>query len=92
MMLIILNSNKKDETRKVEYVVFQVNPSPQDREELNKNIASLKAEFQATTDDSAFVNANSTESIRVETVKRGKLGPQIVYAVQSGAAGTVYGL
>jgi peptidyl-prolyl cis-trans isomerase D len=82
---------QKDETRKVEYVVFQVNPSAQDREELNKNIASLKAEFQATADDSAFVNANSTESIRVETVKRGKLGPQIDSAVFSGAAGTVYG-
>ncbi len=82
---------QKDETRKVEYVVFQVNPSPQDREELNKNIALLKSEFQSTTDDSAFVNANSTESIRVETVKRGKLGPQIDSAVFSGIAGTVYG-
>lgn len=82
---------QKDETRKVEYVVFQVNPSAQDREDLNKNIASLKTEFQATTDDSAFVNANSTESIRVETVKRGKLGPQIDSAVFSGTAGTVYG-
>ena len=82
---------QKDETRKVEYVVFQVNPSAQDREDLNKNIASLKTEFQATADDSAFVNANSTESIRVETVKRGKLGPQIDSAVFSGTAGTVYG-
>jgi peptidyl-prolyl cis-trans isomerase D len=51
---------QKDETRKVEYVVFQVNPSAQDREDLNKNIALLKTEFQATADDSAFVNANST--------------------------------
>ncbi len=82
---------QKDETRKVEYVVFQVNPSAQDREDLNKNIALLKTEFQATVDDSAFVNANSTESIRVETVKRGKLGPQIDSAVFSGTAGTVYG-
>ena len=82
---------QKDETRKVEYVVFQVKPSQQDRDELNKNIAALKVEFQATTDDSAFVNANSTESIRVETVKRGKLGPQIDSAVFSGLAGMVYG-
>jgi peptidyl-prolyl cis-trans isomerase D len=82
---------QKDETRKVEYVVFKVNPSLQDREELNKNIAALKVEFQTTTDDSAFVNANSTESIRVETTKRGKLGPQIDSAVFSGTAGTVYG-
>ena len=82
---------QKDETRKVEYVVFKVNPSQQDREELNKNIAALKVEFQATTDDSAFVNANSTESIRVETAKRGKLGPQIDSAVFSGTPGTVYG-
>ena len=82
---------QNDETRKVEYVVFQVTPSKQDREDLNKNIIGLKTEFQATTDDSAFVNANSTESIRVETIKRGKLGPQIDSTLFSGTAGTVYG-
>lgn len=83
--------DQKEETRKVEYVVFQVNPSADDRNELNKSIATLKSEFQTTTDDSAFVNANSSESIRIETVKRGKLGPQIDSAVFSGSAGSVYG-
>ena len=82
---------QKDETRKLEYVVFQVNPSPEDRTELFKSIEQLKAEFQASTNDTTFVNANSTEGFKVETVKRGKLSPQIDSSVFNGTPGSVYG-
>ncbi len=82
---------QKDETRKLEYVVFQVNPTAEDRAELFKSMEELKAGFQSSTDDTAFVNANSTQGYRVESVKRGKVGPQIDSAIFSGTPGSVFG-
>jgi peptidyl-prolyl cis-trans isomerase D len=90
------NENKfefeqKEETRKVDYVVFQVNPSAEDRMEMLNSLVNLKADFQTTTNDTAFVNANSEEGFRVATEKRGGLSPQINDSVFSGTPGRVYG-
>jgi peptidyl-prolyl cis-trans isomerase D len=90
------NENKfefeqKEETRKVDYVVFQVNPSAEDRMEMLNSLINLKADFQTTTNDTAFVNANSEEGFRVATEKRGGLSPQINDSVFSGTPGRVYG-
>ena len=82
---------QREETRKVEYVVFQVNPTAEDRAEIFKSVTELKAAFQASTNDTAFVNANSADGFRVESIKRGKNGPQIDSAIFSGTPGTVYG-
>ncbi len=82
---------QKEETRKLEYVVFQVNPTPEDRAELFKSMEELKAGFMASTDDTSFVNANSSEGFRIESIKRGKIAPQIDSAVFSGTPGSVYG-
>lgn len=90
------NENKfefeqKEETRKVDYVVFQVNPSAEDRMEMLNSLVNLKADFQTATNDTAFVNANSEEGFRVATEKRGGLNPQINDSVFSGTPGRVYG-
>jgi peptidyl-prolyl cis-trans isomerase D len=82
---------QNEETRKVEYLVFQVNPSNEDRNALMENIVKLKTEFQAATNDTAFVNANSADPFSASTIKRGKLGPQIDSAVFAGSPGSVYG-
>lgn len=82
---------QNDETRRIEYVVYQVQPSPEDRTMLMENIVQLKADFQATTNDTAFVNANSAEPFNASSIKKGKLGPQIDSSVFAGTPGNVYG-
>jgi peptidyl-prolyl cis-trans isomerase D len=82
---------QQDETRKLEYVVFQVNPSPEDRAELMTSMEQIKTQFQAATNDTLFANANSSNGFREESVKRGSLNVQIDSAVFSGTPGTVYG-
>lgn len=82
---------QNEETRKVEYVTFQVNPTPQDRENILKSLEKLKSEFQAAANDTDFVNANSQDPFEEKATKKGQLSPQIDSAVFAGAAGTVYG-
>ncbi len=82
---------QQDETRKMEYVVFQVNPSPEDRDELMKTMTNLKDQFQSASNDTLFVNTNSASPFREESVKRGTLGVQIDSMVFAGTPGNVYG-
>ena len=82
---------QNEETRRIEYVVYQVQPSPDDRNMLMENIVKLKADFQIATNDTAFVNANSSEPFNAQAIKRGKLGPQIDSSVFAGSPGNVYG-
>jgi peptidyl-prolyl cis-trans isomerase D len=82
---------QQDETRKLEYVVFQVNPTPEDRAELMGSMEQIKTQFQAATNDTAFANANSSNGFREESVKRGSLNIQLDSAVFAGTPGTVYG-
>lgn len=49
---------KDEETRKVEYVAFEVKPSAADSANIRKQIADLKEPFENTDDDSLFVQNN----------------------------------
>jgi len=80
-----------EETRKIEYVSFQVNPTAQDREQIIQSMEKLKAEFQASSDDTGFVNVNSVEPYTQKAVRKGQLSPQIDSAVFAGTAGSVFG-
>ncbi|MBX7202381.1 MAG: peptidylprolyl isomerase [Bacteroidia bacterium] len=82
---------QNEETRGLEYVVFQVTPTAQDREEIMKSMEKLKTEFQTTTDDTGFVNVNSIEPFDAKPTRKGQLSPQIDSAVFAGTAGNVYG-
>ena len=48
-----------DERRDIEYVVFEIKPSLEDRQEALKFVEELKPEFAAKEDVANFVNANS---------------------------------
>jgi peptidyl-prolyl cis-trans isomerase D len=82
---------QQDESRKLEYVVFQVAPSPEDRAELLKQMESLKEQFKSTNNDTLFVNSNSSTPFREESVKRGALNVQVDSSVFKGTEGSVYG-
>jgi peptidyl-prolyl cis-trans isomerase D len=58
-----LNANKdkytnEEETRTIEYVVFDVNATDEDRTKIFNEMTALKAEFAATTNDSLFAFSN----------------------------------
>lgn len=50
-----------DESRGIEYVVFDIKPSAQDNQDAQKYIQSLKEDFMASDNVLNFVNANSDE-------------------------------
>ena len=91
------NSNKEDfkqeASRKIEYVVFEVAPSQADREASAKSIETLKQSFMSTTDDSAFVAANSDSRTPIGYYKKGGLSPAIdtVFFGGGAPAGTIVG-
>jgi peptidyl-prolyl cis-trans isomerase D len=53
------NEYKQDASRTIEYVKFDVTPSPIDVEEAKKWITDAAVEFKASTSDSAYVMFNS---------------------------------
>ena len=48
-----------DETRGIEYVVFEIKPSQEDRQDALEFVSALKEEFTNTDNVANFVNANS---------------------------------
>lgn len=48
-----------DERRDIEYVVFDITPSSEDRQAALKTVEDMRADFAATDDAVNFVNANS---------------------------------
>ena len=48
-----------DETRGIEYVVFDIKPSAADDEDARNYVADMKADFAATDNVANYVNANS---------------------------------
>lgn len=82
---------QKEETRKIEYVVFQITPSQADREDLSKTMEKIKVDFSTTSNDTAFVQANSEEGFRDELLTRAKVNPAIEAEVFSAPLNTVVG-
>jgi len=84
---------QNDETRQIQYVVFQVNPSADDRQVVMEEVQKMKDEFQTTTNDTAFLNANTEQGYNQTVIKPGKVNPLIsdaVFAAEA-QAGIVYG-
>ena len=50
-----------DETRGIEYVVFDIKPSAQDDQDARQFVDAMKADFAATDNVMSFVNANSDQ-------------------------------
>lgn len=79
-----------EETRKVEYVVFNVAPSTKDSTTIRQNIADLVSKFQETENDSLFVE-NNYGSIDEAYYKKDALSAVIADTVYKMSVGTVYG-
>ena len=79
-----------EESRKIEYVSFNVGPTGEDSTNLQNQVADLVSEFAAAEDDSLFVETNYG-SIDAAYVKKAQLSPSIADTLFSMPVGSVYG-
>jgi peptidyl-prolyl cis-trans isomerase D len=64
-----------NETRDIDFVSFDIQPSNEDRIEAQNQILKLVPEFQASTNDSDFVNANADTKFTDKYFGRGQINP-----------------
>lgn len=82
---------QEEETRKLDYVVFDVLPTPEDSAKLEADMATLVKDFETTEDsDSNFVDRNYG-TIDAAYVKKATLSPIIADTVFNLPIGSVYG-
>ena len=94
-LLAYMKSNsddyKQEASRDIEYVVFDVNPSADDRIAAQNWINDIKADFANTKDDQNFVNKNSDAPLTNLTfVKKDALNKE-TESLFDAAVGTVIG-
>lgn len=70
-----------DETRDIEYVIFEVKPSVEDRQEALKSIQSMRQDFETTENVASFVNANSDQRYDSTWMGRKDVPQQIETAI-----------
>ena len=82
-----------DERRDIEYVVFEIQPSLEDRQEALKFVQDMKDDFTATENVASFVNANSDKRYDSTWVGRKDVPEQVEKAVfdNGNGVGYVYG-
>ena len=82
-----------DERRDIEYVVFEIKPSLEDRQEALKFVQDMKPEFTSIENVVSFVNANSDKRYDSTWVGRKDVPEQVEKAVfdSGNGVGYVYG-
>ena len=88
------NEYKQEASRKIEYVAFDIAPSPEDLDEAKKDIQRIADDFKTkkATEDSAFVIAESeTRNFDITFHTKGTLSPEIDTTMFKSEAGTVVG-
>ncbi len=81
----------QDASRHVEYVIFDVAPSGEDRQAAFEYIADLVEPFMNTDEDSNFVAVNADTKPDYGYVKQGMLAPRLDSVMFTAAPGTVVG-
>ena len=77
-------------TRDIEYVVFDVQASADDRKKIEEDVKGLYAEFKTTTDVPAFVNSVSDNRYDSSWHKKGTLSARIDSLVFNSPAGSIF--
>lgn len=88
------NEFKQETSRKIEYVSFDIYPSQEDKDAVNKEMLRIAENFKTlkATEDSSFVIAESDTRMMDETFHtKGTLSPQIDSVMFNEAVGTVVG-
>lgn len=83
--------NNKEETRSLEYVVFDAQPTAADSAATLSTIEQFKVELAASTTDSLFVTLNSDTKYPVRYYSKGQLSPGLDTALFSASVGSIVG-
>lgn len=82
--------NNPIETRNLEYILFDANPSKSDSAEVIAAVQKVAADFRATANDSLFVSINSETKLPISYVRKGQLDPALDSLIfKAGAGGFV---
>lgn len=81
---------QQEASREVEYVVFNVSPSDDDKKDAFQWMESIKSDFQDSNDDELFVRKNSDVFNRVQFVSETNLSDNDQQLIQS-SVGSVKG-
>jgi peptidyl-prolyl cis-trans isomerase D len=79
-----------DERRDIEYVVFEIKPSQEDRQDALKNVQDMRADFVATENPINFVNANSDKRYDSTWMGRKDVSQQIEKPIFDNGNGVGY--
>ena len=79
----------QDEGRSVDYVIFDVQPSEDDREKIAADFQKLYQEFQQVQDVPIFVNSVSDTRYDSSWFRRDQLSPRIEEALFDAPVGTI---
>ncbi len=79
------------ESRDIDYVIFEVNPSQDDRIRMAREMDNLYKEMNASTDLPAFINFNSDVPYDSSFMKKGTLPVQIDSLMFASTVGTMGG-
>ena len=82
---------QQDAARRIEYVVFPVEPSETDKQTTHKWIENIKTDFASASDAVAFVNVNSDVPFDDSFYKKDELSPELGDFAFSGKVGDIYG-
>lgn len=86
-----INLYDQTESRDIDYVVFDVTPSQEDRVAMAKEMDKLYQEMSTTNDLSAFINFNSDKPYDSTFLKKGTLPVQIDSLMFASEPGTMAG-
>src|SRR5690606_3085998 len=81
-----------EETRQVEYVLFDANPSSADTAATLSTIQDLKVKLAESANDSLFASINSDTKYPVRYYSKGEVSPALYSVIFNVAAGTTLGL
>ena len=87
----IKNYERPEETRDLEYVVFNVKPSKDDYEATLKMVEEIISDFKISNDDVSFVNLNSDVPMDLNWYKQGELPTMLDTFMFSHKKGDIYG-
>ena len=79
-----------EEQRKVEYIVFPVEATDEDKEAIRTGMTELAAEFRTTDNDTTFISANSGQ-MSPQWLTKDKLPAAVADTLAGMSAGAVYG-
>lgn len=82
---------KQEASRTIDYVVFPVQPSADDRKEIAEQVNELYAEFKNVNDNTTFVNSSSDTRIDTTYKKQAELPARVANQLMEAEIGSIVG-